>query len=610
MKRPTLRLSVFAATLALSTFSVCAVSQADSPKPFYSRLNPKNWFRKSEEPGKTKVSDLSDSKSSVSGETTVATRPQLKDDPFLVAPVADAPAPIAAAKKPAATDLPEIQPKAKAAPERQTAKAPSTKAPAASAARTPAKPRKNEFVEEFDGDFARLVESVRDDSPVESEESQAPIPRRSKPEAKTVAKSPTTTKPEAPLMPDLGGTDEAIEEVTESVSSLPPAAKKVAAKTPEVRGPRVVEKAEETVAESSNSADDFERFAAEQESKAVTAEKKVAKAAEPAKSLTAKTEAVTKITPEEAAAEAPAVADDFVASSRKEMDTALARTAQAQRAREAASKATIAATPEVKKPITLPKSEPLARPKPSLESVIARKTTPASDAPVKLLTPIDSSGLIVSNDLVPDRKLYTTSQAFQQAARSAKAEINMASNATVPAPVESQPEAKATERSGGGIIILPAKPPRELDKAPHQSTARVTANKAPVRTSPDGSKVQQLSYEDTASIETHLPVMSISPGKAAAPDSNGPLFILPKAESEETTAATTEKTTRASAPILEFPEETESLRPKKRGSSGWVLATLAFIAAGCGIGVMIRKKGQLAAIAASPVNTAGENPAV
>lgn len=731
MKRPTLRISVFAATIALSTLGTCAITQAEGPKPFYSKLNPKNWFRKSDDAAKkeeSKKEDKEKSETKVSGDTTTATRPYLKDDPFLVTPVDDEEAPAKETKQADAKDLPEIHAKPKASTERQTAKAaPAAKAPAESTpapAKTPAtakapttakapanakapagKGKQNEFAEGFDGDFAKLVETVKQETVNESDDEPTPAPaaapRRTKLEAKPVAQAPASRKSDAPLMPDMNSApaddEPEAQEVAESLPAktlperalpdrfLPDSdapAKKPAAVAPEIRGPRSIAKTEtrkidfaadqKAIEEKAENADNTdpaevdqfvvnqrakdaedaikaaEEHLAEMERRAELAAQRAKAAQSATKSAAPKapeapakpermregsgfvivkadpgaTQGITKITPEEAAAESThTITDDFVAAGRKEMDTALARTAQGQNAREAATKTTrptapaVAATPapsiglDVSKPVMLPRSEATPRPKQTLESAIARRPapTPATDAPVKLMAPVDSSGLIVSSDLVPDRKFYTTSQAFQQAGRNAKSDISPTSSLSAPAVART--DSKSDEQPHGGIIILPAgKAPRELDKG-QSGTARVTANKAPARLSPDGTRVQQLSYEDTAPLESHLPTLSINSSKSTADESNGPLLILPKTSAEAEEEAHDESTARASAPILEFPDEPETLRPKKSGSSGWVLGALAFLAAGCGIGLMIRKKGQFGAIAAAPAAAEGENTA-
>ncbi len=731
MKRPTLRISVFAATIALSTLGTCAIAQAEGPKPFYSKLNPKNWFRKSDDAAKkedSKKADNEKSETKVSGETTTATRPYLKDDPFLVTPVDDEEAPAKVTKQAEAKDLPEIHAKPKASTERQTAKAaPAAKTPAESTpapAKTPTaakapttakapanakgpanKGKQNEFAEGFDGDFAKLVETVKQETVNESEDEPTPAPaaapRRTKLEPKPVAQTPASRKSDAPLMPDLNSApaddEPEAQEVAESLPAralpertlpdrmLPDTAaseNKPAAVTPEVRSPRSIAKTEakkpdlagdqKEIEDKAEKADDSdaaevdqfvvnqrakdaedaikaaEAHLAEMERRAELAAQRAKAAPSATKSAAprapeapvkpekmreasgfvivkadpAATQGITKITPEEAAAEsAPVIMDDFVAAGRKEMDTALARTAQAQNVREAATKTNrpaapaVAATPapsiglDVSKPVMLPRGEQTPRPKQTLESAIARKpaATPATDSPVKLMAPVDSSGLIVSSDLVPDRKFYTTSQAFQQAGRNAKSDISPTSSLSAPAVAKT--DSKSDEQPHGGIIILPAgKAPRELDKT-QSGTARVTANKAPGRLSPDGTRVQQLSYEDTAPLESHLPTLSINSSKSTADEGNGPLLILPKTSAEAAEEADDDATARASAPILEFPEEPETPRPKKSGSSGWLLGALAFIAAGCGIGVMIRKKGQFGAIAVAPAAADGENTA-
>jgi len=524
--------------------------QAETHKPFYSRLNPKTWFKKSEPEGRAKIVD--EQSKIAPGSATASVRTHLTEDPFAIPPTETA-------KSPSSLEKPRTQTADRSAPQIAPSVAPrsavsdatndfeefgsptmpsatrtiETPSGGARVARKPvSKVGANQFEEGFDDEFNALVKSVK------SEQSSAPaLPELSDP-TESIAK----TVPQRGRERLTAAANEATERGTST--------------------------AKETLSE-------FEQFAADQEgsrtnteTETSTEQRRVVKSVSQPLAKP-KRELLDPDSTTDRGVEDTIAARDVIASSRRGMESSilrggLAEDANSQQGREAAGSRltqTSGTTPRTNdKALVTPRTRltqlPELRP-----SLAARDEMP----------------LIVPNDQVPERRLYIASQSYR------------AANSTGVATDQPAP----TETAHNPTMISPRMAP-----IPQEEIApRVSANRAPTLTLPEPSKVRQLAYEDQAPVESRLPLLSIGGGiPAPGVDENaaGPLlFPTSTLDSGMKDVAQSEKPVRETAPTIDWPDAADATAPAKK-KSGALVMVLAIVGVALGLGYMLRRKAAVA----------------
>lgn len=562
MKRLSLRLSL-CVVAAAATCVPLMPAQAETHKPFYSRLNPKTWFKKSEPEGRAKIVD--EQSQIVPGSATTSVRPHLTEDPFAI-PLTET------AKSPSSVEKPRTQTADRSTPqiapsvatrsavndaandfeEFGSSKKPNAtkagEAPSAEArvARKPAsKGGANQFEEGFDDEFNALVKSVK------SEQSSAPA------------------------LPDLA---EANSGITKTVRQRD--RERQSASANEATG-LVSDAAKGALSE-------FEQFAAEQASSVTAAntdtpveQRRVAKSA--SQSLAKpKRELLDPDSTTTSGSSDAIETRDVIATSRRGMESSILRGGLAQDAsskdgREAAGSRltqTSGTTPR------------------STEKTLIAPRTSASQLPEvrSSLAARDDMPLIVPNDQVPERRLYVASQSYR-AATSTSAASN---------------QSAATETA----LVPTITAPRVAPMPQEEITPRVSANRAPALTLPEPSKVRQLAYEDQAPVESRLPLLSIGGGMsapAADESATGPLlFPTSSLDGDIQDTVKADKSVRETAPTIDWPDAADATAPTKKKSSALVMV-LAIVGVGLGLGYMLRRK---AAVVTTGGTAVGDSPEI
>lgn len=626
MKRISVPLSVFVAMLAVGVAGGVGV-EAASPKKMLSKLNPMNWFDGKDDEATSKEK-IDAARKSVSekprSSASTATQDPFAQQPYVIAPQAKAPQATAAkepapAKKSTASTAPARAPEPRAvasapaakapAPQTQASRAPAPKAPATKASTEPAETSKsvarktgpaptkagnnNQFVEEFDADFARLMDSVRDEpakksvaaasktqepqfeeKPTEQPASR-PATERSTAERPTaerpVAKQTTARKTSAPLLPDLDGFSAPEPRSTaRSVASAPTATKSPAKETAALTNTLANKLADKPADEA------FDPIAAPAQS-----------ASQPGRA-SLRDPLFEKAKPESAD-------QALIAESRREMQP---KFPEAQGSTTVAKKAPTPAD-ALKDPFA--NGTPLLLPKRSTESIASSKPeAPTQPKAASLLPPVDVSNLIVSNELVPDRKLYSvTRSSLSEPTRPAATKSAPAARSEAVAIATEAPKNEPNE----GILIVPAG--AGLRAGADRLAPKVTSNRAPSRIVADSGKVQQLSHEEPGkAIEPILPLASMNSASASVGD-NAPLLLMPSQSGPKPEISDTNE--EPAAPKLNWIEEPEAPRAKRQSSSRWGVMLAILAAVGAATGVMIRKKGLVVASGRESDSSTSEN---
>lgn len=550
MKRLSLRLSICVAAAALSCAPFMAV-QAESHKPFYSRLNPKTWFKKDQPEGRAKVID--EQPKVAPGSATTSVRPHLTEDPFALPPQDGAKSP-STNEKPRTQTVETAKPQiAPTLPQRSAMTAEgdfeefgtNTKTAAKPAdSRTPRKASSgadaNQFEEGFDTEFDALVKSVQ-----REKQSAAPsLPEL--PDTKTAARAQAAfddeSEPVAARKEAKGGATEAL--------------------------------------------NDFEQFVAEQEAGSTTKandthpiEQRVAKSMTPL--AKPKRQILDPDTPAADESSPSLEPREVVAQSRREMEASPLRSGFASDDSAAPSR-------EADGSKLTQTSGTAARMAERAASISKSRSNQLPEVRAGLATR-DDLPLIVPNDQVPERKLYVASQTYR--AQSAVTQTRTATTETAATTV-----AEPT---------LPAVSTSLRQTAPDEVAPRVSANRAPALTLPEPAKVRQLAFEDQAP-EPRLPLLSIGGNSAPASNANGPLLFPSTALDGDAKPESAKEiaTSRERAPTIDWPEANEATAPAKK-KSGALMMVVAIAAIGVGLGFMLRKK---AAVATTGGTAVGDSP--
>lgn len=564
MIRPTLRICVFAATIAAS-LSLSHQAQADERKPFFSRLNPRTWFQKKD--SQAAEEDAARAAEQRPGAESSSTRAYLKDDPFGAIPgTGGATMPVVTpkvvAKSPINRDpVPVAQPSANR-PVARTPQAPDNRSgsvritdqeaaseresvPVASQSprKSKARPSGNDFVDDFDKDYAKIVATTRRDSLPDSDE-ELSLPTKSSSVAKTAAKP-------APESRAVTKTD-ARPSAAARNSELP--------SLPELPDDESVNEAPRAVAKTSSNA--RRQAALDELARAARGETNLPDDADDSFSAPAPKAGVERSVANRQPAQKPTV-QQFEPDA-EEIETRPAPKSYTDRK-------SVARTEQ--------------RPLPRTETLNAQR---GSSSGLQLLAPDTLNSLIVSNELVPERRHYTGSQSYR------------ASNVMSPESADELP------------VVISGSPSNRSPRSQasfassNEPIARVSSNKASTRSLPDHSKFQQMSFDETDA-ESRLPLLSIGAGSKPAAAESGPLFLLPDvSKGSNGEASDSQKAAKESAPAFDFSDQTAKPESKK-APWGTLFTILGLIAVGCGVGVRLRKKGQLATAGHSGAQAAGEN---
>ena len=576
MIRPTLRICVFAAAIAAS-LTHSHHSQADEKKPFFSRLNPRTWFQKNGDKDLKRVEQDADRASEQrSGTEMTSTRPHLKDDPFGISPAETGStlpsiSPKVAARPPINRDpVPVARPSVNQ-PVARTPLAPDSRsgsvrvtdidaetevegdsAPIASQKPKTSKTRRvgNDFVDNFDKDYAKIVATTRRDNLPDSDDepqtqakpsSFAKTPATpsaaARPATKTVARTAAPARDsDLPSLPDLPDSESAIE-----------GSREVARTTSNDRRQASIDA--------------------------------LARAARMENSL-------------------PNDSDDSFSASGLKAD--LERpVASRQRAQQPTARHYEADTDDVEtRSISKSQADRKTaarteqRPLPRTEILNAQRGTSSG---LTLLAPDTQNSLIVSNELVPERRHYTGSQSYRANAGAAS---STSSSTTTTTTTDSADQLPVVQSGGAGIRSSRG---QVSYAASNEPVAKVSSNKASVRSDPTNSTFRQMSYDDSEA-ESRLPLLSIGAGSAPSGADNGPLLLLPDVSNagHEAVVGREKVVAQESAPAFEWPDKLAQPEPKK-APFGTLFTILGLMAVGCGVGLRLRKKGQLA--------TAGQTPA-
>ena len=560
MIRPTLRILVFAATIAAS-LSLSQDAQAEERKSFFSRLNPKTWFQKKDNKGSTPVEQ--NSVNERSGTELSSSRAYLKDDPFGAAPGETG------------TTLPAVSPKVAATPPvnrdpvpvpRPSANRPVARTPlapenrsgsvrvsdsearpelnsvpvAAKAPRTSkVRPGGNDFVDDFDKDYAKIMVTTRRDSLPDTDEEPQPQAKpssvaktaASRPETKTVARTAAPTRnSDLPSLPDLPD---------ESVPETPN--REVARTSSNARRQAALDELARVAREDANLSKDAEDGVATTRPKAEL-ERSVASRQRAQKPVIRQSE--------------PDV---------EEVETRPVSTSYTDR---------------------MPMVRSEQRPLPRTETFSPQREKPSG---LKLVAPDTLNSLIVSNELVPERRHYTGSQSYR--------------TGNVMSP-ESADELPVVTSGAPGSRSFPG---QSSFAASNEPVATVSSNRASSRSVSDHSKFQQMSFDETEG-ESRLPLLSIGAGSKPAGADHGPMILLPSSSKSgnEAVIGRENGVSKESAPAFDFPEKAASTGSKK-APYGTLFTILGLMAVGCGVGLRLRRKGQLATAGQSPSRASHEN---
>lgn len=586
MKRLSLRLTVCVTALALSCAPLMT-ARAESRKPLFSRLNPKSWFKKSDEPdGKMKTVD--EPAKGPAGSATSSVRPHLKnEDPFVIPPTnsANSPATVEKSKTPAVDrSAPQLAPSIADRP--GTAKVTSNdfeefgrdRKPAATKTAEPKTKNRstastssgNQFEEGFDEDFAALVNKAKSEAP-----------KLPEPAAKVRDVAQSAPRLDRSLLPDLPESEPAAAIRSSSREKVSEFEKFVAEREGKVE----------------SEAAEFESFG---RSKAAAAEAAVAKPTPVAQSVSKPKRML--LDPEEESSDqiethVSREPSEVIAESRRELkNSSLLRN---QLAAEAGDEPVEKPAPTklAQTSISTDRSrEKLLAPAPNLARSLPNTATEARTVTRPESRPVvaarEELPLIVPNDQVPDRRLYVANQTF----RTASAETVTTAPSREPLP------------SVGSIEVPSSNLAARSNSGPVDIAPRAAANKAPGQAVADNNRVRQLSHEDQNPVELRYPVLSIgaSPAAESEASSNSPLLFPPSGIHGEAADGMkrSETSIRESAPPIDWPDADEA-QPVAAKKSGALMMVLAIVGAALGLGVVLRRK---AAIATTSGTAVGDSP--
>ncbi len=577
MKRLSLRLTVCVTALALTCAPLMTV-RAESRKPLFSRLNPKSWFKKSDEPdGKMKTVD--EPTKGPAGAATSSVRSHLKnEDPFVIPPTnsANSPATVDKSRTPAVDrSAPQLAPSIADRP--GTAKVTSNDFEEFGRDRKPtssktseAQPKNrstaassggNQFEDGFDEDFAAIVNKAKADAP------KLPDPAA---KARDVAQS--APRLDRSLLPDLPEREPATEtrSRSERVSEFE----------------RFVSEREGKVQSEAAEFESFGRSSATAEEPAAAEPTPPARTVAKAKRLLLDPEDES---PQEVEKHVSREPSEVIAESRRELkSSSLLRN---QLAAETGDERTEKPAPTKLSQLTVSADrsrDKVVAPAPNL----ARSRSNAATESRPVVVAREELPLIVPNDQVPDRRLYVANQTFRTA--SAETVVTVPSKEPLP--------------SVGSIEVPTSNLAARSNPAPVEIAPRAAANKAPSQVMADNNRVRQLSHEDQNPVELRYPVLSIgaSPVAESEASSNSPLLFPPAGIHGEAGdgAKRSDLSARESAPPIDWPDADE-VQPVAGKKSGALIAVLGIVGAALGLGVVLRKK---AAIATTSGTAVGDSP--
>ena len=591
MKRPILRLSIFAVTLLAASAPFLA-ARAEH-RPFYSRLNPKTWFKKDDAKSKS-VEEPKTAKATANS----SVRPYLKEDPFsdpvgeadrsgantirevpeIVTnnrPGANTPqfAPSlknsgSASAKPSASVDDEFMPFPRSESANNKRSAPSDTADVSRPRSKPAVPSSSgsPFEDGFDQNFAKLVDEAQRESGATKRPRVEPEPSR-----EVAADSPKETP--RPARPGFARIREETKPRVREYANSP------------IDDPDAVNNAVRS---------DFEQFMAERDGNIPAKKPRIPTESVAEESTQRRQELdrrVRSFVKDEAIEEsddtqAPAEARIIISDSRRRLEESSAlKNSFAQEDTDTDSpRLTQTSGTEARRERYTPANNPATvRSRPS-EPVVTSK--PTYQRPTNQEMP-----LIVPNEMVPDRKAYLTTRSSgtnnrplnstsntERRDESAPRNNTSINNDVLAAPLVSRPSAPA----------LPALP---------EVTPRASANQSPALSVPEPTPVRQLSFNEHPAIEPRLPLLSIGSSAAESSKESGLLFPT-DSDSKLPGAKKTE-----SAPPIDWPDPAESVAKPKQGNA---LVTLGIIAAGiAAAGVVLRKK---LATATASTTSVGDSP--